>query len=161
MLIGVLSDTHGRIDTTATAIRLLQSHRVEHIIHCGDVGSVGVLDLLMGTPASFVWGNCDYDTHSLKRHSQAIGIQCFGAIGRITFDGKIISFMHGDDYRMFNKLIEAQECDLLLHGHTHCRRADDFGKVRVVNPGALHRAQPKTVALIESSTRNVQFIEVQ
>ena len=55
MLIGILSDTHDRIETMAAAVQLLQSRGAEYFIHCGDVGSPAVLDYLAGQKACFVW----------------------------------------------------------------------------------------------------------
>ena len=34
------------------------------------------------------------------------------------------------------------------------------GRVRVINPGALHRANPKTVALLDTAADRVEFLEV-
>ncbi len=160
MLIGVMSDTHGRLDSTAQAVRLLLARGISQIIHCGDVGTTRVLDLFVGIPTAFVYGNTDYDTHSLQRYAEALGMSCYGKMGRMTIAGVVVSFLHGDDSRAMHQLIEAQDCSLLLHGHTHVRRVEDVGKVRIVNPGALHRANPRTVATIDPATREVRFIEV-
>ena len=160
MLVGVLSDTHGRTDTTAQGIKLLRSAGAEYLIHCGDVGGERILDLLVGVPSAFVWGNCDYDQYALQRYSQIIGVSCRGALGRKTFDGRTISFLHGDDHRQMHRILEDQDCDLLLHGHTHVRGVKDVGRIRVVNPGALHRAMVRTVALIDTTTRDVRFLTV-
>lgn len=161
MLIGVLSDTHGRLDTTRSAMELLRKRRVEQLIHCGDVGSLPVLDLMVGIPAAFVWGNCDHDHHTLQHHAQVSGIHCCGALGRLTLDSAIVSFLHGDDHRQLRTIIAAQDCDFLFHGHTHVRTVDDAGKVRIVNPGALHRAMVKTVAIVDTRSRDVEFLEVE
>lgn len=160
MLIGALSDTHSRIDTTRAAIALLQQRGVQQLIHCGDIGGIPVLDLMVGVPAAFVWGNCDYDHHTLQGYAQAMGIQCFGALGRLTLAGKVVAFLHGDNHHQLRTIIDAQDCDFVLHGHTHVRGVNDIGKVRVVNPGALHRASVKTVAVIDTDSRNVEFLEV-
>src|SRR6185437_15881668 len=37
MRIGVVSDTHDRVEVIADAIRLLVDQRVELILHCGDI----------------------------------------------------------------------------------------------------------------------------
>jgi magnesium chelatase family protein len=87
MLVGILSDTHGRADATAAAVELLRRHKAEFFIHCGDVGSASVLDQLVGSRAAFVWGNCDFDRMSLSRYAQRLGIPCFGAMGELSLDG--------------------------------------------------------------------------
>ena len=81
MLLGVLSDTHGRIDTMGLAVDHLRKRGAKQLIHCGDVGSVRILDLMAGIPSAFVWGNCDYDHHTLQGHAAALGVACCGATG--------------------------------------------------------------------------------
>lgn len=161
MLVGVLSDTHGHFDTTRTAVERLLKHGAQQLLHCGDVGSEQVLDLLVGLPAGFVWGNCDHDPYALQRHAQVLGITCFGAVGRTTLDGRVFSILHGDDHRRMRSLIEAQDCDFILSGHTHVKGTNDIGRIRMVNPGAIHRAMTKTVALIDTASREVRFVVVE
>ncbi len=160
MLIGVLSDTHGRVDTTSVAIERLRKRGAKQLIHCGDVCSARVLDLMVGIPCAFVWGNCDYDHPTLQGHAAALGISCCGAMGRLTLDGKIVSFLHGDDQRQVQRILSAQDCDYLLLGHSHSRNDQRVGRVRVINPGALHRASLKTVALLDTSADTVEFLEI-
>lgn len=161
MLIGVLSDTHGRVDTTSAALTLLQQRKVRQYIHCGDVGGERILDLLAGLPAAFVWGNCDYDQNALAHYAAIIGVRCFGAIGQMTLDGKVVGFIHGDDRRRFQQTLDSQQCDMLFYGHSHVRGVSEVGKTLVVNPGALHRVSTKTVAVVDTANRQVDFLEVE
>ena len=160
MLIGVLSDTRGRAETTRLAVDLLKANGAELLIHCGDVGGPQVLDAMLALPASFVLGNTDDDAYSLKQHASTLGITFYNRLGRLTAGDKIVTFLHGDDSHKMKSLLEAQDCDLLFHGHTHIASVHDVGKIRVVNPGALQRAINKTVALINTDSRNVQFLKV-
>ena len=64
MKIGVLSDTHDRLEITAAAIRLLCGRGAELILHCGDINSVAAVRLFRGVPAQFVFGNWDYPSSS-------------------------------------------------------------------------------------------------
>ena len=43
MLIGVVSDTHGRVDFARQAVRVLEGFPVKSVIHCGDIGSVAIV----------------------------------------------------------------------------------------------------------------------
>ena len=54
--IGVISDTHGLLRPEALAAL----HDVDHIIHAGDIGGDGILDILKRiAPVTFVRGNND------------------------------------------------------------------------------------------------------
>lgn len=161
MLVGALSDTHSRLDTARQAIELLRRRGAKYLFHCGDIGNPQLLDLFTGAPAAIVFGNCDLEHDHLHHTATALGINYFGPAGRLTLDEKVICFLHGDDHRRMQQILLQQDCDLLLHGHTHIRRVDDVGRIRIVNPGALHRAHTKTVALIDTATREVEFLEVE
>ena len=161
MLLGVISDTHGCLDTTRSALKLLQSHHAEYFIHCGDVGGEPVLNLFTGLRTTFVCGNCDHDPYALQRHATILGIHCAGAMGRLTLDDKLITVLHGDDHRQMQRILDEQDCDLLFFGHTHVKTCIDIARIRAINPGAIHRATTKTVALVNTATRDVQFLVVQ
>jgi hypothetical protein len=40
---GVISDTHGQLEPTQHAVRILQSLEVEVVLHCGDIGTADVV----------------------------------------------------------------------------------------------------------------------
>ena len=160
MLIGILSDTHDRTETMAAAVQLLQSRGAEYFIHCGDVGSPAVLDYLAGCKACFVWGNCDWDRIGLQRYAKSIEIDCFGGFGELELDGKKFALIHGDDPALKRRLISEQRHDYLLQGHTHVKQDIRVGRMRIINPGALHRANPKTVALLDTAADAVEFLEI-
>lgn len=143
------------------AVRLLKERQAEFLIHCGDLGSQAVLDYLAGVPSAFVWGNCDYDRMGLQRLADFMGIRCFGSFGQLSLDGKEIALMHGDDQKLKAKIIQEQKHDYLLQGHTHAATDERFGRVRLINPGALHRANPRSVALLDTARDSVEFLPVQ
>jgi uncharacterized protein len=161
VLIGILSDTHDRVDEAAAAIRLLRARGAEYFIHCGDVGGEGVLDQLAGLQAAFVFGNCDWDQDGLARHAHHLGVGCYGVYASLELDGKQFAVIHGDDARLRQRILTEQRHDYLLQGHTHARLDDRVGKTRIINPGALHRARQKTVALLDTGTDLLTFIEVK
>jgi putative phosphoesterase len=157
MLLGILSDTHDRLDAAAAGIAVLKAAGAEYFIHCGDVGGEQVLDLLAGLPAAFVWGNTDWDRITLQRYASDLGIQCFGAFGEPALDGKAIAIAHGDDERTVRRVLDGQRHDYLFVGHSHVKADGRVGRVRVINPGALHRAREKTVATLDLASDRLQF----
>ena len=160
MLIGIVSDTHDRTDPMAAAIALLQSRGAEFFIHCGDVGSPAVLDYLAGLRAAFVWGNCDHDRLGLQRYAQSIGIETYGNFGELELDGKRFALTHGDDPALKRRLLSEQRHDYLLQGHTHVPQDIRVGRIHLINPGALHRANPKTCALLDTVTDSAEILPI-
>jgi hypothetical protein len=160
MIIGILSDTHGKSDIAHTAVRALLDRGAQYLVHCGDVGSTEVLDALAGHPAMFVFGNTDYDTDALAKHAAIIGVACGNTHGKLAFAGKTAVVIHGDDSRLVHQVIADQRVDYLFLGHTHQQLDRREGKVRVINPGALYRASVKTVAVLDTAKDELAFITV-
>lgn len=173
VILGVLSDTHGSDARAARAVALLRRIGVDALLHCGDVGSEGVLDALTGLPAWFVWGNTDHDSADLARYARAIGLTPPGDVPlRIELAGRRLALLHGHESiagRIYNRLLEGDvegferlaDCDYLLHGHTHMAIDRRFGSVRIINPGALQRARTYTVATLDLAQDRVEHWVVE
>lgn len=168
MKIGLLSDSHGRASTTQRAVQLLLEQEVEVILHLGDIGSVEVIDALIervernGTlhpPVHVVFGNTDWDSASLAKYAQSLGIAVDDPVGRMTAGEKTVVFQHGHvDAAMRQALAEG--ADFLFHGHTHRTRDETVGDTRIINPGALFRAAEYTVAVVDTDSGDCRFHKV-
>ena len=160
VLIGILSDTHGQHLAARRAIGLFEELGVEHIIHCGDVGGESVFDELVGRPCTFVWGNMDRRDAGLLAYLDAVGIPTPTEVPtRVELDGKSIVVFHGHE-RGFQRAVRTLAVDYIIHGHTHVVRDERHGETRIVNPGALHRASHKTVAILDAMSDDLTFYEI-
>jgi putative phosphoesterase len=160
--LGVLSDTHDRADAAAAGIATLRGAGAQFLIHCGDVGSERILDLLAGLLCLFVWGNNDYDRASLQRYAEEIGLQCGGDFAELNLGGKKIAVTHGDNGRLLHQATAADSAyDYLFIGHSHIPADQRKGKLRIVNPGALYRAAKKTVAIVDLKEDVVRHLVVK
>jgi putative phosphoesterase len=148
MLIGILSDSHGDAIATATAIRLLEARGVEYLVHCGDICSEAVLDDLAGHPCTFVWGNCDSPGPTMRKYLQSLGLAWPEPPVILELGGKRIAVFHGHE-RSFASVADRVDLDYVFYGHTHKYADRRVGRVRFINPGALHRAKPHTCALLD------------
>ena len=160
MLIGILSDSHGHARPVRAAVALFDRLGVEHIVHCGDIGGTDVLEELVGRRCTLVWGNTDFPAGGILAFAQAAGLPTPqpGPV-QLSLDGKSIAVFHGHE-RGFEAACVSWEGDYLLHGHTHERRDERIGRTRIVNPGALHRARPKTVATLDTTPDELVFHEI-
>ena len=161
MLIGIMSDSHGRHERVRTALALFDRLGVEHVIHCGDVGGIKVLDEMVGRPCRFVWGNMDDDEPGVSAYLQTIGLPKPGLPPtRLDLGGKTIAVFHGHEPE-YRKALLNPTTDYILHGHTHVASDERVGAARVINPGALQRAAQYTVATLDLATDTVEFHEIQ
>lgn len=157
MLIGIMSDSHGRHLAVRSALTLFDRLGAQHVIHCGDVGGPEVFDEVVGRAFTFVWGNTDQPSSGLLAYLGTVGITAPTSVPTdLTLDGKRFTVFHGHEAG-FDAAIRRSAADYLLHGHTHERRDERRGSMRIVNPGALHRASPRTVATLETSTDELSF----
>lgn len=160
VLIGILSDTHDRLEPARAGMNLLAASGAEYYIHCGDVGGEQILDLFTGLPAVLVWGNNDWDRAGLSRYADALGIKVMPSLAEVELDEKQFAVTHGDDGRLVQQLLVQQRHDFLLLGHSHVKADQRHGRVRVINPGALHRTAEKTVALLNTETDELRFLRI-
>jgi len=158
--LGIISDSHGRIIPLRQALIQLDQAGAEAIIHCGDVGSLDILDELADRRCWFVWGNMDDPRPSWQGHVEAIGLTWPNGDLELQLAGKRLAVFHGHEPG-FRQASQAPRYDYLLYGHTHQRSDQHVGDMRVINPGALHRTPMKTVALLDLTDDSLQFLEIQ
>ena len=149
MQIGVVSDTHGHMANAQAAIRMLQSLQVEAVLHCGDIGSEDIPKLFKAWPTHFVFGNCDSDQSDLRAAIEQAGLTCHGLFGDFSLGGRRIALIHSHDARLFRHVCTSGEYDLVCYGHTHHAEQHHVGKTLILNPGALFRATPHSIALVD------------
>lgn len=160
MRIAVVSDTHGHVGYTTTAVRAIRQERVAAVLHCGDIGSEAIVPLFAEWPTHFVFGNVDDDGGPLPAAISAAGQTCHQRFGSLELGGVKIALLHSDDWALFDETIESGTYDLVCYGHTHVAEQHRAGRTLVLNPGALYRATPHTFAVVELPGLDVRHVVV-
>lgn len=158
-MLGVLSDTHSNLAPLSEVVRIFQEAGVKKVLHAGDLGDPAVLDYFKGFELYMVKGNCD-DLDWLKPAFAGRNQPEPREVWEFQEGSKSIVLMHGDDARLYRKIIEEERFDYLLKGHTHF--PEDFikNKTRVLNPGALYRSPRYSVALFDPQNDSWQLKEI-
>jgi hypothetical protein len=152
MIVGIMSDTHGQHLMTRRALAIFDRVGVTEIIHCGDVCGREVFEELAGRAVHFVWGNCDLPNGVTRALLDTLGMtEPNGVPLRFVLDGKRFVVYHGHEREALN-MGNLDDVDYVCHGHTHQRRDERVGPLRIINPGALHRAFPRTVATLDTES---------
>jgi putative phosphoesterase len=140
---------------------LFEQLDVGHVVHCGDVGSPGVFDEMLGRPCTFVWGNMDFPNDELLTYARALGLPIPDEIPtKLELDGKRFAVFHGHEPG-FSDALRHLDVDYILHGHTHAACDETLDGKRIINPGALYRAARKTVATLDTKTDLLSFHEIR
>jgi len=160
MRIGIISDTHDRLEIVADAVRLLAENQVELILHCGDIETAETVALFRPIPTHFVFGNWDKEKVKLAAAIRDVGGHYHESFGAMELVGKRIAWVHTHDRHQFYELENCNYFDYVFYGHTHIREQHRTGKTLVANPGALFRANPKTCIVLDVATGEVKPIIV-
>ena len=143
MRLGVISDTHGLLRPEVFDA----FSGVDHILHAGDVGNLGLLDELRAlAPVTAVYGNSD-------------GLELRSALPRVAtlqLDGFDIVVTHGDQLgRPTPQALNTAfpEAQIIVYGHTHKPLLTLVDVVvTVMNPGGAGARRfklPPSVGILE------------
>ncbi|WP_459555718.1 metallophosphoesterase family protein [Lacunimicrobium album] len=160
MKIGIISDTHGHVGHTMSAVEVLLDRGIKTVLHCGDIGSPEVVELLAGFETHFVFGNCDWDPEPLQYVMREMGLSCHGQFGDLTIANRRIGLIHSHDPIKFRAVKSSGEYDLVCYGHTHATETHHEGRTLVLNPGALYRVNRHTIAIVDLETMQVEIIGI-
>jgi putative phosphoesterase len=161
MRIGIVSDTHSRYATVETVVKLLRQRGVYCVLHCGDIEDADTVWLFEDLTTHFVFGNCDTERASLRQAIDAIGATLQEPFGHIELEGRKLAWVHGDDKRLLQDIENSGQFEYLFYGHTHHAEQHRTGSTLVVNPGALHRARPKTFVVLDLETGDCETVIVE
>lgn len=146
MKIGVISDTHGFLDGRVYHI----FDGVQHILHAGDVQDDLILDELQEiAPVNAVSGNVDYMINTRRPLSWT---------GELF--GLRIAMTHGHmlDPRDYNKsaanLFAEFNPHIIIHGHSHIAKNEEYNGIRILNPGAACKPRFSHIASVAIITVN-------
>ncbi len=160
MRLGILSDTHDELARTRLAVRMLCDAGADALVHCGDLASPPIVAALAVRPSWFVFGNHDADSvPALRQAAAEHGPVCLEWGGVLELGGRRVGVVHAHmttDVRW----VLAERPEFLLSGHSHAPSDVVVGDVRRINPGALHRADEFTVAVLELTTGELQVLRV-
>lgn len=126
MKVGLISDTHGILRPEVWE----HFAGVEHILHAGDIGPMGILtELQTIAPVTAVWGNTDdWDIRGRvpeMAHTEIAGVQ--------------VVVLHGHQLGSPTAKKAAAafpNAGLVLFGHSHRPEIERVGSVLAVNPGS-------------------------
>jgi putative phosphoesterase len=160
MKIAIVSDTHDNTANTKVALELIRQRGVKCILHCGDICEPTTVELFRGCDVHFVQGNNDYELAELRAAAESIDAEFHGAFADLEMSGKRIAMLHGDRWQLLDRVQAEQAYDYVFFGHLHEFSWNQTGRTVVINPGALHRARPKSFVILNLASGAWEKVEL-
>jgi putative phosphoesterase len=168
MIIGVISDTHDKQDTAASALEFFHQQGVALIIHCGDWKSLSTVQLFAEQAAAYtlpvkaVLGNNDLAVAEIIHYATTAPgtFEVKEGIFEFQIDTKKCAIYHGHHTPTLKELRASPRYDLLFLGHTHKPLIETVDSMTVINPGSTAFSIPRskqwkpTVALLDTESRS-------
>jgi uncharacterized protein len=147
MKIGVISDTHGFLDSKIPEIFA----GVSHILHAGDIGDDSIIvELKMIAPVTAVLGNTDSSP-------------TFRIIEAVTLADRKFLVQHiVNPYALREELqlrIARERPDVVVFGHTHTTFCGTIGDVLYFNPGSAGKpkfGRGRTAAILHCEGKEIR-----
>lgn len=163
MRIGLMADTHDRLDAVEAAIDFFNRRGVGDILHAGDLVSPFVVPKFSKLKAKlhFVWGNNEGDREYIRVKFGEIGVVPLGDFAMLQLGGRRIALVHGTHEHIVDSLVRSGIYDVVVRGHTHVAEMVK-GKTLLVNPGEVcgYLSGRKTVALLDLEEMNAEIVEL-
>ncbi len=135
----ILSDTHGNLNDLKKLTLLFKE--ADLILFAGDgVNDFIVFPLEIQEKIKMVSGNCDFSSIDRELIFEV--------------EKKRIMLCHGDRYKVKSGLmplyLHAKErgCDIVVYGHTHEARIDEYEGILFINPGSLYNYRMESFAYL-------------
>jgi len=127
MKIGIISDTHSKIELAKEALDLVIKNGAEFIIHAGDIVRVEMLEMLKSSGLKYVAVYGNNDAHLAPYHSQYNLVQepHYFKLSNIKF-----KLMHLPFYM-------APDAEVIIFGHTHEFEVDFKNNTLFLNSGEV------------------------
>ncbi|MCX8170819.1 MAG: metallophosphoesterase [Candidatus Bathyarchaeota archaeon] len=163
--IGIIADTHDRLELIDEAVRALNSEGVDVVLHAGDY--VSPFSVLRFRPLRAkligVFGNNDGDQNLLRKRFEEIGAEIHGRFAEIDVGSLKIALLHGEEEKLLRALINSNYYDAVVYGHTHRVENTRFGKTLVINPGEAcgYLSGHATIAILNIEEMRAEIISLK
>lgn len=127
MKIGIISDTHSKVQLASEALDMLLENGAEFIIHAGDIVELETLELLKNCGKKYVAVYGNNDAHLVEHHNEYNLVQepYYFKLADTKF-----KLMHLPFYM-------APDTEIVISGHTHTFESDFKNGTLFLNPGEI------------------------
>ena len=162
MLIGLLADTHDRLQAIDGLIREMMARGVGMVMHAGDFCAPFAMRPIMDHNVTMagVFGRNDGDHEGLRAFAASgLGIELFESPHSMELAGQTILLVH-DLGEVAPRSIEQHS--VVVHGFTHREEMKTRGDTLIVNPGEAcgWLYGPPSAAILDLESKRVEFLQL-
>ena len=134
MRIGIVSDTHNNLKNCRKIVELFNNAAVDRVIHTGDITQAKTIEVFaeLDAPTVGVFGNNDQERASLEVAIAQYSFQFVDPPLKLSWSGREIVIVH-DPLEL--EMVNQDDYELVLHGHTHQLTIEHHGSRLTFNPG--------------------------
>lgn len=160
--VGLMSDTHDRLETVEKAVKFFNEAGVEHVLHAGDLVSPFVAPKFTDLKAElhYVWGNNEGDQGHTRTKFGEIGVEPLGDFAVIELEDRKIALLHGTNEDFVQALAKSGDFDAVVRGHTHDAGVQE--DPLVINPGEVcgYLSGRQSVALLDLTDMGAEIVDI-
>ncbi len=136
MQIGVVSDTHNNLKNIDIIISLFNKENIDLVIHTGDVTNANSLEKFSRLKCKLigVYGNNDRNEKGLEEVAFKYNFLFQEPPNSINLCNRNIAIFHEPDI-IDDFLLNNDDIDIVIHGHTHRYRHEVENNTLFFNPG--------------------------
>jgi len=163
MKIGILSDTHNRLDQIDKILRFFENEGVETLIHAGDLEHTEILEHIAKKFHGQIYcaqGNADIAPDELYKLSDIYPNLSYAPEQRnLTLGGLRVAVTHKPDAA--ERIAQEDPHDLIIYGHTHKPWQSRTNGCELLNPGnSADIGFPATCAIYDTQTRAPRLVQI-
>ncbi len=150
MKIGIISDTHTKVELARDAINMLVENGAEFLIHAGDIVEVEILEMLKNSGKRYIAVYGNNDPHLVHYHNKYNLVQepHYFKLADTKF-----KLMHLPYYM-------SPDSEIVIFGHTHTFESDFKSGTLFLNPGEVcARSKPiSECAMLEIMDSEIELV---
>ena len=160
MRVGVVSDTHNNLKNCSMLVELFNEAAVDRVIHTGDITQAKTLEVFsnLNAPLWGVYGNNDIgERESLVKAASLLDFEIIDPPMKLSWAGRELVVVH-DPLEL--QMVNVEDYDIVLHGHTHRQVIDYIDGRLTFNPGecAGHMAGFNAIGVLDLVNMKTQIL---
>ena len=154
MKIAILSDSHDDISIVTKVAKSIGDNPVDFLLHAGDITTARTAQSfasIKNTSLIAVMGNCDFDAQGIKFAIENQGGTVFSNKYQGSLGDKSVFMTHKP--LPIDSILDLNNYDLIVFGHTHKSQIDRLNGTLIVNPGG------SSLVYVNLDDMNVEAVE--